>query len=330
MITMVTVTYADRLNFLGESVRRALEENGVDRVVIVSNGSTSPLEILEQQWGDRVQIIRLKENSGSAKGFAVGIQAAMDDGAAYIWLMDDDNAPQPGALQALQDVMEKLAGSRPLNDFALLSFREIHQSDLLAGLPRARLFPKPGSFIGFHLLDLPYKLVRRTRWGKTPRPEALPESISLPHAHYGGLFCHRSLYERIGLPDVNLVLYADDVELTSRLTSAGGEIFLLPASRIDDLESSWNDKVKFGSFLAGWLCGPSDLRAFYSARNQAYLAEKIPGPIIWKSVNRWAYLTIMFALAVRLGRLARFRLLADACQKGRAGTLGVEARFPLP
>lgn len=330
MIAMVTVTYADRLKFLAESVRSAVEDNGVDRVLIVSNGATSPLEILEERWGERVRIIRLGKNTGSANGFAVGIQAALDDGAEYLWLMDDDNAPRPGALKALQNEHKALATARALNDFALLSFREVHQADLLGGLPRERLFPKPGNFIGFHLLDLPYRLFSRTPWGKPPRPESLPTLISLPHAHYGGFFCHRSLYERIGLPDAQLVLYADDVELTSRLTSAGGEIFLLPTSRIEDLEPSWNDKVKFGSFLAGWLCGTSDLRAFYSARNQAYLAAKNPGSKIWKSLNRWVCLTFMFALAVRLERLARFRLLADAFKKGRAGKLGVEARFPLP
>lgn len=329
MITMVTVTYADRLKFLAEAVRRALADAGVDRVLIVSNASASPLETLEQQWGERLRIIRLAENTGSANGYAVGIQAALDDGADYLWLMDDDNAPQPGALKALLAARDKLAATRELDDFALLSFRPNYQSDILAGFSPDHFFPKPGTFSGFHLLDLPAKIWCRTPWGKPTPPKSLPELIPLAHATYGGFFCHRQVFQRIGLPKVEMVLYADDTELTARLTTLGGKIFLVTNSLVDDLEPTWRDKEKFGSCVSAWLLGPGDLRAFYSIRNQTYIEEKTPGHNLWRSINRRTYTAIMFLMALRYGRWARFRILRDAMKQGRAGTLGLDQRFPL-
>lgn len=329
-VTVVTVTYGDRLRYLAESVRRALEDEGVGRVLIVSNASNSPFESLEQQWGDRIHIVRLTENTGSANGYYIGIKAALDEGAEYLWLMDDDNAPSSGALQALLTTWQELSATRRADDFALLSFRPSRQVDFLAGFPLDHVFPRPGEFSGFHLLDIPNKLWSRTRWGKPTPPKALPRLIPLLQATYGGFFCHRAVYERIGLPNRDLYLYADDTELTARLTAMGGSIFLVTDSPVEDLEPAWSDKDSFGSSLGGWLCGASDLRAFYSARNRAYLAAQIPDHKLWRAINLRVYLAMLYLLALRKSKMARFRLLREAFRLGRTGKLGPDERFPLP
>lgn len=328
-ITMITVTYADRLKFLAEAVRHALEVEGVERVLIVSNGSVSPLEILEQQWGEQLRIIRLPANTGSANGYAEGIQAALDDGADYLWLMDDDNAPQSGALKALLAARDRLATSRELDDFALLSFRPTLQADIAAGLPPQYCLPRPGCFLGFHLYDLPYKIWRRTPWFK-PAAAGLPELIQVPHAPYGGFFAHRSVFARIGLPDPNLVLYADDTQLTARLTESGGRILLVTGSIIDDLEEAWNSPARFTSAISGRLCGPSDFRAFYSTRNQVYVEASNDHHPVLRALNRSLYLGMLLAFAVSHGRLVRFRLLLSAIRDGEAGRLGLNQNFPIP
>lgn len=327
-VTLVTVTYGDRLRFLAEAVRCALEVEGVDRALVVSNASRSPLDELERTWGGRVRIIRLAANTGSANGYAVGIQAALDDGADYLWLMDDDNAPRPGALQALLAARDQLA-ARPLNDFALLSFRPTVQGDIAAGIPPHRCLPRPGCFLGFHLYDLPYKLWRRTLWFK-PAAAELPELIPVPHAPYGGFFAHRSVFGRIGLPDNNLVLYADDTQLTARLTEDGGQILLVTGSILDDLDESWSSPTRFSSAVAGRLCGPSDFRAYYSTRNQVYVETSNDRHPAMRAVNRFLYLGILLAVALSRGRLDRFRLLRTAIRHGEAGRLGLNENFPLP
>jgi len=328
--TMVTVTYGDRLRFLEESVRRALADEGVSRVIIVSNASTSPLATLEQRWPGLVRIIRLPENTGSANGFAVGIKAALDDGADYLWLMDDDNAPQPGALAKLVATREQLRRSLAMADFALLSFRSVLHNDIGRSLPPALLFARSGSFFGFHLLDLPSKLWARRSWGRSSVPLSLPELIPLQRAPYGGFYCHRLVYERIGLPNQDLILYGDDSELTARLVTGGGKIFLVSGSRVDDLEPSCNDKSRFGSAANVLLSDNSAFRAFYSARNHAYLEARTGEHKMVRAVNRLAYLSLLLVMALWQGRLKRYRLFHEAVSRGEAGDLGFDVRFPLP
>src|SRR5664279_1672553 len=100
-ITVVTVTYADRLKFLMESVSRVLDNKNIANVVVVSNASTSALMQLERTFGASVSVIRLPENTGSANGYAVGITEALRSESDYIMLMDDDNAPSADAIAVL-------------------------------------------------------------------------------------------------------------------------------------------------------------------------------------------------------------------------------------
>uniref|UniRef100_UPI000F019312 glycosyltransferase n=1 Tax=Pseudomonas viridiflava TaxID=33069 RepID=UPI000F019312 len=99
--TLVTLTYGDRFNYLHTLVSRSLESPLIERVIIVSNASVAPLQNLSSKWPGQVGVIRLEHNTGSAHGYSVGIQAALDAGAEYIWLMDDDNAPTINAIEVL-------------------------------------------------------------------------------------------------------------------------------------------------------------------------------------------------------------------------------------
>jgi glycosyltransferase involved in cell wall biosynthesis len=327
-VCSVTVTYGRRWHLLRQVLTSAFKQ-GVDHVIVIDNASqdTIALKAMEE-FGNKVQVVTLDTNTGSANGYKIGLEEALNTDAEYIWLLDDDNLPQPGALESLLKFNEKLRTIRPLNGFALLSFRPEHQADIAAGVPLRRCYPRPGSFFGFHVLDIPYKLWRRTIWGKPRQPELMPEYIPVPFAPYSGFFCHRSVIDRIGLPNDGMVLYADDTEFTSRLEGSGGQIFLIPVSRIDDLETSWNTKSRFSSSFLGWLCGSSDFRAFYGARNQAYFEAKRDKHKIVRSVNRAFYLAILTVVAVLKKRMSRLRLLADAIRSGEAGLLGVDDRFP--
>ncbi len=54
-----------------------------------------------------------------------------------------------------------------------------------------------------------------------------------------GLFFHKDLIEKIGLPDESYFLYVDDFDFTYRITKAGGEIWMVTNSHLHDLESSF-------------------------------------------------------------------------------------------
>ncbi len=329
-VTAVTVTYGRRWHLLSRLLETLESCDCIADIVVVDNGSHEPIEGMVRKAGFlKVGVIKQGRNTGSALGFRVGLEAAATRGAEYIWLLDDDNLPQREALEALISAHVKLSATQSEEEFALLSFRPDHQADIAAGVPLARCYPRPGSFFGFHLADVPYKIWRRMPSGRPRRTAALPETVSVPHAPYSGFFFHRRVMERIGLPNADFVLYADDTEFTARLTRSGGTIYLVPASRLDDLEQSWNIKARFGSSFEGWLKGDSDLRAFYGSRNQAYLQTHQSQQSGLYLVNRLVYVSLLALNAVRWRRLKRFRLLVTAIRRGEAGQLGVHSEHPL-
>ncbi len=329
-VTVVTVTYGRRWHYL-QQVLAAVFKQGVGFAVVVDNASADDItNRVSKVFKDRVKVVSLSTNTGSANGFKVGIEEALKIGSELLWLLDDDNKPNPFALDKLLYSYSSLGKDFSKDNFAVLAFRCDHQADISVGVPLNRCYPRLGSFFGFHLLDVPYKIWRRTPWGKPRVPVALPSLISIPYAPYSGFFFHHSLIDRIGLPNTDLVLYADDTDFTSRVVSLGGMIYLVTDSLIEDLEKSWNTKSQFSSSFRGWLCGSGDLRAYYGARNQSYIEHNKTSKSFIRSVNRVVYLTLLTAVAVSIRRIPRLRLLLEAVHAGETGQLGLDKRFPLP
>ncbi|PSD44471.1 hypothetical protein C7E24_21510, partial [Stenotrophomonas maltophilia] len=248
------------------------EIEGVNRAIVVSNASTSDLNVIENEWGSKLRVVRLSSNSGSANGYSVGIEAALADNAEFIWLMDDDNAPRQGALGRLHSQLEITARAYGAERSAALGFRPSHQADIAQGVNPEHAYPLRSSFFGFHYRQLFFKIKRRI--GPKAPLGAAPSSVQIPYAPYGGLMASRKLFEAIGLPNADFVLYADDTEYTRRITSRGGAICLATDAELEDLEESWNLKESYPNTFLGWLKGGSDFRAFYAARNQTYFDKK--------------------------------------------------------
>lgn len=328
-ITLVTVTYGSRVHYCTELLRRAFDDEGVHDAILVSNDAKSDLRPLEATWGQRVTVVRLPSNSGSANGYAVGIAAALARGAEYLWLMDDDNAPCPGAVAALCRELDTLTAELGPDRAAVLGFRPDHQADIALGVPVARAMPPRSSYFGFHVARIPYKVWRRTPWGR-PRTGALPPVVPLPFAPYGGLLAHRDLYVDLGLPERKLVLYADDIEYTWRLTERGGRIALVTGARLEDLEGSWNVKTNWKNHFECMLLSGSDFRAYYSSRNQAWFDKHhwSTSSLMYR-LNRLVFLRLLRYYARRRQAADRLDLLERAMADGEASRLGFHADFAL-
>ena len=328
-ITLVTVTYGDRMRYCMELLRRAFDDEGIAHAVIVSNNSTSDLSQLEQQWGERVTVIRLPANTGSANGYAVGITAALSRKCGYVWLMDDDNAPCPGAVAALCEHLDGLTAEVGKSRAAVLGFRPDHQADIALGVPAALAVPPRSSYFGFHVARIPYKIWRRTPWGR-PQPGPMPKRVQVPFAPYGGFLAHRSVYEDLGLPKQQLVLYADDIEYTWRLTARGGRILLVTGARLEDLEGSWNVKTNWKNHFECMLLSGSDFRAYYSSRNQAWFDKNYWSnsmPMFY--LNRLVFLLLLRFYGRRKHAAARLTLLERAIADGEAQRLGLNIEHSL-
>ncbi len=318
----VTVTYGSRLALVEQVVQGALA-CGAGHVVVVDNGTASAvatgLSALPAQFGaERVSVVRLPENMGSAGGFRAGVEAAAArPETGHIWLLDDDNLPVPDALTVLAKIW-RLMGARP--DVALVSFRpdkRTYQKLITRDKPNSLL---PNSFFGFSVQS-PWQKQTVAHW----RQEGLA-CWSMDMAGYGGLWFHKDGLQKTGLPDARFYLYFDDYDFTLRMTEGGGQIWLCQHSTLTDLEPSWTEGK---AILHPWLQpGNGLIRPYFSIRNRIILEKRAVHSRAIYRLNRTLFLLIKVFCAtprsvgyhlrhpVRMFR--RWQLIRKAIRDGEA------------
>lgn len=301
-VCAVTVTYGDRFNYVSQLVD-ALVKEGVNKIIIVDNGSSESSRIKLEELTKRYQIIiliRSNENLGSAGGFHLGIKSALErTDCDFIWLLDDDNVPLPGALNELINYYQEKAKDH--SNFVCLSSLRIpndyHSLKRLIKKGKYEVNIETDSFLGFtfkKILKYFYKcfllvgrkiICRKLSFRRSRKEhdntfentEFIQDDVrNLPvvrttHAPYGGFFFHRSIVNIIGLPRKDYYLYADDTEWTYRISKNGGVIYILPRSLIKDLLPSWNRNQT--NALLALLYAPAD-RLYYVVRNIIVFTEE--------------------------------------------------------
>ncbi len=232
------------------SCRKLAYENA--RIVIIDNGSTDDSEkILRQNLPD-VEIIQSGGNLGFAGGNNVGIRVALQRGAEYIWLLNNDTIVAPLALDRLvetaeQDLRIGIVGS------LIYTFTE----------PRSIWFA--GGFWKFGKLFF------------TIRDEFDKGEVHFDRAETVGFITGCSLLIRaqtvrnIGLLDEKYFLYWEDNDWNARATEHAWKILFEPRSIIwHKVSSSFNPKT--------------DVQAYYYLRNKLlFYAQHAPAalPVIF-------------------------------------------------
>ncbi len=329
-VSIVTVTYGDRWHLLRQVLNFAETSAKVQRIIVVDNGAHVPIASLIKDADLRKPIaISTGRNRGSAVGFKLGLERVAPFNPEWVWLLDDDNFPNPLALDTLLQEATGLDQSSRQRD-AFVAFRPEAQPDIAAGVDVRKCYPARSSFCRFHVADIPYKIWRRLRRRNSSAVE-LAARVSVPYSTYSGLFLHRTLLDRIGTPNVELVLYCDDTEFTHRIVQSGGHIWLLTDASLTDLERSWNAKAASRSSFAGWLQRGADFQVFYGARNRAFFDTScwMRSRLMYR-INRTTYLLLLRVFALRHRRGDRYRLFYRAIVLGEKGHLGNVADYPLP
>jgi len=331
-VTLVTITNAKRWHLLERTLRAALE-NGADRAVLVDNEAQEEIASrTDQAFPGRVHTIRLEHNQGSAGAYCAGLQAAMETGAEFLLLLDDDNCVEPQTIPVLQETYKLLSATTPPEQLCVVGFRPDHMSEILRGRPHELISSSGDAFFMFHMADLPKKL---WKWISGRRQAVPAEAANPPRqlfrqrtAPFGGMFFHRSVIERHGLPDRRFVLYQDDIEFSYRISSTGGEIVVAPQALIADLEQSWG--IADRSTIFGKLINlGSDRQVYYTTRNRAYFESHCREHSRIRKVNRAVFLFTLWSLACLRRRTARFRLIVKAIHDGEGAVLGINPEFPL-
>ncbi len=162
-------------------------------IIVVDNGSTDgSIEAIRETY-PQVEIIALPENRHFAAGANIGMQSALDQGAEYVWLLNNDVTVTPGALNEMVHVME---------------------ADQTIGIAGARLV-HPGT---------PPRIVVgancdfRTGGIIEPAPPANPALDRLVVDYVWGcaMLIRAGLLYHIGLFDETLIAYFEDTDLCLR------------------------------------------------------------------------------------------------------------------
>ncbi len=324
---VVIVTYGNRFHLL-KQVIDSLVEQQTEKIIVVDNNSfeesRNRLKRLEVRLKSKLKVIYLSENTGSAYGYKKGLQEAHKcKDCELIWMLDDDNKPEKDALEVLVNTWNEIKENDKEKNTALLSLRENREPyvKVAQGGVVERWFGRKNSFLGFHLIDLPSKILRKVKANKKEERKEYLEIVAVPYAPYGGLFFHKDLIEEIGYPNENFFLYSDDREYTYRITKKGGKILLVPQSKVVDIDTSWHLREKKGQIET--LLNGNDLRVYYTIRNHVFFEiENLVSNRFIYNINRFFFSFLLKILSMLKGKKEKYALISKAIRDGLNGRLG--------
>jgi len=275
-VCAVIVTYGNRFHLLRQVMDACYKED-VDKIIIVDNASEQnsrdKLKDYEIKNKERLKVIYLDENTGSAGGYKRGLEEAYKcNECDFIWLLDDDNKPQKDSLKVLKEFWNRLDEENKKEKISLLSYRpdRVQYKEAIMTNNPDLVLGRKNSFLGFHILDLPKKVMRviKRKMGMqtfTENPNIKSGKVAV--APYGGMFFHKNLINTIGYPREEFFVYADDHEWSYRITKNNGNIFLILDSVLEDIDTSWNiSNKKEHSFQI--IAKGNPFRVYYSIRNR--------------------------------------------------------------
>jgi GT2 family glycosyltransferase len=320
-----TVTYGARHESCLAVVARMLEQ-GVQTVLIIDNGSlpaaAAALDAAAAQSAGRVTVQRMARNEGSAPAFSAAIAGACDAGTEYVWLLDDDNLAQPGALDrllaadgALRREGLALTAAAPLRapEADARTIAQVVATESARESPREAI-----SFAGVEAGLYARRLLERLG---LRRPRARSRGIDLAYAPYGGLLARAEVLRALGLPRADFVLYGDDLEYTSRIVARGGRIgHVRDAVVVDPRGERW---MPPGFEVRAMFLSTNPALLYYLLRNR--LHRELGTGRRW-SVARVTNAGLFFALcagcAVVTRRWSKVPIVRRAVADAVAGRLG--------
>ncbi|MCL4458356.1 MAG: glycosyltransferase family 2 protein [Chloroflexi bacterium] len=182
-------------------------------VLVVDNGSTDGGPALLREKFPAVELILNEDNLGIARGYNVGIRRALECGADYVFILNNDTILDRYLLANMVQVGEEMP------EAGILMPKIYYyggQERIWSAGARRRLFPPGIVFLGLNALD-------------GPRYASLREIAYAPSC---GLLVRRRVFERVGGFDPGYFMYYDDWDFCERVRQANHKIIYVPQAKM--------------------------------------------------------------------------------------------------
>ncbi len=249
-ICAVVVTF-NRKNLLIECLEALMAQTRqLDNIYIIDNASNDGTSDYLNDNGylnnDKIKYIKLSENLGGAGGFYEGVKRGCEHKFDWIWLMDDDANPKENALEKLMEI-------NPVDTNIYGSVASYYHNGSLKLCFPSDVLDTSGKqqMIEFH--------------------DDLHNIQMVSSIPFLGFLVNSRLVKKIGFPDPNFFISADDVEYCLRARTNGCKIILVKNSIIFH-PASTSYIVHFAGHkfyclrLAPW-------RRYYDVRNRIIIAR---------------------------------------------------------
>lgn len=240
-VCAVIVTY-NRKELLRECLRAVLSQTRPpDHVLVVDNASTDGTPEMLREEFPQVEVLRLPENQGGAGGFHEGMKRAYEAGFEWLWVMDDDAIPRKTCL-------EKLLISAKESKFKVIGPLVVDVKN-----PADLAFPL---MVGRRMLLKVSEV----------QPSCINGYINL----WNGAVLHKSVIDKVGLPNKELFVRGEEVDYHFRLKRSGVRFATVKECEVLHPGSSNEQKPLLGRRLVVVSTG-NRIKDFYFYRNRGYL-----------------------------------------------------------
>jgi len=184
------------------------------QIVVVDNGSQDDsVERLAQYFGEQIVLLSHPTNLGFAGGNNIGIQYALDAGAEWVLLVNNDTVVAPTFLHELMKAVDE------------------HPTHPIIG-PLILYFAEPERIWSLGDRLIPGTLITRRLWHDAPIPDPLAPFIEVDFLNACCMLIHRTVLAQIGLLNANYFMYAEDVDFCWRARRAGLKLGCATKARI--------------------------------------------------------------------------------------------------
>ena len=184
------------------------------QIVVVDNGSNDgSVEALHKQFGRRVTVLESGKNLGFTGGVNKGVAFALEQGAEWIFIINNDTIVAPDFFAHFEPRLEDIS---PFKIFAPLIFYYDE--------------PETVWFLGERLL--PGTLFTSGLYKNQPVPAELPEIIPVDFVSGCGMLVWRKVFEDVGFFDTSLFMYGEEVDFCWRARLAGYQMAAVPGAKM--------------------------------------------------------------------------------------------------